>query len=179
MKRLFAYLFLFLYSYNLAGYLVVFSVRQNLVRSEMKRALKASVPQSELTPFAFHTASLEQGKYPLQWIESNEFRFAGGMYDIVRSHTAGDTTYYLCVNDTQEEELFADLDNHVKREMGNQSSRGGLDAFKDVFKESYSGRCTVSVVLPMEMINPAPLADMYESIVLDIASPPPRLLHSS
>jgi len=174
MKRLIAYLFLFLYSYNLAGYLVVFSVRQNLVRSEVKRALKASVPQAELIRFAFHTSSLEQGDYPLQWIEDNEFRYAGGMFDIVRSHTTGDTTYFFCVNDIQEEELFVDLDNHVRHEMGNQCSGGGLDAFKDAFKESYSKGCTIPIVLPTELIHPAPFASMYKSIVLDTASPPPK-----
>lgn len=172
MKRVFAYLFLFLYSYNLAGYLVVFSVRQNLVRSEIKRMLKESVPQSDLIPLAFHTQSLEQGKYPLQWIHDREFRYAGGMYDIVRSHTTGDSTYYLCVNDVQEEVLFADLDSHVQREMGSQSGR--LDAFKDVFKESFAGGHLVSIVLPLQMTCPDQIPDMYESIVLDITSPPPR-----
>ena len=172
MKRTFAYLFLFLYSYNLAGYLVVFSVRQDHVRSEIKRMLKESVPQSDLLQLVFHTQSLEQGQYPLQWIEDHEFRYAGGMYDIVRSHTTGDSTYYLCVNDIQEEALFADLDSHVQREMGSQSGR--LDAFKDVFKESFVERHIVAIVLPLQLTCPDQIADMYESIVPDIAFPPPR-----
>jgi hypothetical protein len=173
MKRTFAYLFLFLYSYNLAGYLVVFSVRQNIVRSEIKKMLKESVPHSDLILLTFHTTSLQQGKYPLQWIENHEFRYAGGMYDIVHSRTSADSTHYLCVNDVQEEALFADLDSHVQREMGSQGAR--LDAFKDAFKNSFTDRFPDLPVLTVIATNGPPIQTLYESVVADVASPPPRL----
>jgi hypothetical protein len=172
MKRTFAYLFLLLYVYNLAGYLVVFSVRQNLVRSEIKRTIKESVPLSEFIQFVFHTESLGNGMQNLQWIDDHEFRYAGGMYDIVRSHTAGDSTFFLCVNDVQEEVLFADLDSHVQREMGNKS--GMLDAFRDVFKNSHTVSHGSGPALTVIAASGLPAPDLYESCTPEISSPPPR-----
>jgi hypothetical protein len=76
------------------------------------------------------------------------------MYDVVRMHTSGDSTYLLCINDVQEEHLFATLDRHVQRELNDSGRLSSLDSFKDLFKDSYHdpldalvrltllGRCT-------------------------------------
>jgi hypothetical protein len=173
MRRCIAYLFLFLYLYNLAGYLAVFSVRQNLVRSEIKKMLKESVPPSELIQLAFHSATLEAGGYPIQWIEDHEFRYAGGMYDIVRSRSTADSTYFLCVNDVQEEQLFANLDSHVQREMGSQGVM--LDGFKDVYKNSYRDRTPVESALIVVATHEPPAQRVYESIEPEVNPPPPRI----
>jgi hypothetical protein len=138
MRRLFSILFIALYFYNLAGYLLLFSVRVNQIKKEVKQSLKEGVPDSELVFFVFHTASLQENLYHLKWIEPHEFRLGGSMYDIVRSHTSGDSTYFECVNDAKEEELFAHLDAHVHRHMANPERQGALDAFKDLFKNSYT-----------------------------------------
>ena len=153
MKRFVAYLFLFLYLYNLAGYLAVFAVRQSAVRSEIKKMLKES---------------------PLQWIEDHEFRYAGGMYDIVHSTVTRDSTYFLCVNDVQEEALFTDLDSHVQREMGSQGVR--LDGFKDVFKNSYTDRSPTETGLVVVTTHGPPAQSLYESVEPDVSSPPPRII---
>lgn len=174
MRRLVACLFLLLYCYNMAGYLAVFSARQNAIRSEMKKLIKESVPRSELILFAFHTPSLREGTYPLQWLDDHEFRYAGGMYDIVHTTVGSDTTYYLCVNDVQEERLFADLDNHVRREMGHPDKQAMLDAFKDVFKDSYIPLHDDACHLPLVVLGYPSSSENYLSVTLDVPFPPPR-----
>lgn len=136
MKRFFVFVFLSLYLYNIVGYLAVFTVLQYRVRSEVKKMLKATVPEGEILTLTFHTESLEKGGYALQWIEPHEFRYNGSMYDILRTHISGDSTYFECINDVQEEMLFAHLDLHVQRHMGDSGQPGKYDSFKDVFKDS-------------------------------------------
>ena len=176
MRRSFALVFLFLYLYNIAGYLAVFSVLQYRIRTEVKKMIKESVPQSELIQFAFYTSSLERGDYHLQWTKENEFRHAGSMYDIVRSHISGDSTYFLCVNDVQEDHLFASLDSHVQRHMGDSGLAGKFDSFKNVFQDSYISRPPQSEVQePTGKIIVRPL-DKYVSVDRDVPFLPPRFL---
>jgi hypothetical protein len=176
MKRVFAIVFVCLYFYNIVGYLVVFSVLQYRVRAEMKQRLKSDVPDAALTRLSFETRSLEEDIAGIRWIDRHEFTFQGKLFDIVHSTLVGDSTILLCINDTQEEQLFANLDTHVQREMGHSGEANKLDSFKDVFKESYS-RC----------FSPEPLSathapfiivprSAYESIALDVPALPPKFI---
>jgi hypothetical protein len=175
MKRLIVSIFLLLYVYNFAGYLAVFSVLQYQVRKDMKLKLKESVPQSELILVTFHTASLEGGLYPIQWVDQNEFRYNGGMYDIVRSHTSEDTTYFQCVNDVQEEVLFSDLNKHVQKHMGNSEEQTKLDSFRDVFKNSFPYPVAFPVTLVLTGMLPRIGPTQYHSIDPEVPFHPPRL----
>ncbi len=175
MKKFVAIVFLSLYVYNIAGYLALFAVMQQRARAEIKKALKLSVPEHELHHFAFHTYSLQAGHYPIQWIEEHEFRYNGGMYDIVRSHTKHDTTYFVCVNDVQEERLFAHLDSHVQRHMGDSGQPGKFDSFKDVFKDSLARAAYVAPTgTACEKLLPP---DLHEYLFFEpeVPSLPPRI----
>jgi len=174
MKRLFAVLFVSLYLYNIAGYLVVFSVLQHRVRSEVKQMLKARIPDSDFVKFSFHTRALEQHSYSLRWIDDHEFTLDGKLYDVVRSSTVGDSTILLCINDIQEEQLFANLDNHVQRQMGHSGQPNKLDSFKDVFKDSFFHHAAFLAILPA--IEPIEIfaAQDYETVAHDAPFLPPR-----
>jgi hypothetical protein len=174
MKRFVALVFLFLYAYNIAGYLLLFSVLQYRTRSEVKTMLKESVPETDLTTFAFHTLSLTADAHSLQWIDDHEFRREEKLYDIVRSFVHGDSTYLVCINDVQEERLFEHLDNHVQREMGNSGNAGRFDSFKDVFKDSIT-KCVIRVgTLAVEGNIAVGAVYNYSHVEPDVPFLPPR-----
>lgn len=175
MRRLFALVFIFLYLYNIVGYLALFSVLQHRVQNEVKNMLKAGVSEKELVQFAFHTPSLDNGTYQVQWIETNEFRYEKNMYDVVHSSTMYDTTYFFCIDDTQEKRLFENLDSHVQREMDGSAQPGKFDPFKDVFKDSFAYRFIHFNLLPRTGIIVDLPADQYVSVELDMPFLPPRL----
>lgn len=176
MHRSFAYLFLFLYSYNLVGYLAVFSARQQQARDRVRQMMKASPPSPDLVLLAFHTPSLQQGASPLQWRDDHEFRYAGRMFDIVRMYCHNDTTYFLCIDDLLERQLIAGFEKHVQRCMGDPSREGTPDTVKDAFKDSCLRLNTLPALVPATTSHRISSVCTYTSIVLDIASPPPRLL---
>ena len=175
MKRFFAILFISLYLYNIVGYLAVFTFLQYRVRSEVKLILKSSFPESNLAHFTFHTRQLQDGLYKIRWIKSNEFMMDGKLYDVVRTFTVGDSTSLHCINDVQEERLFADLNEHVRRQMGHSEQPNKLDSFKDVFKDSFSKSAIFIAILPI--LEPVSiLAEQhYMSIALEVPFLPPRL----
>lgn len=168
MKRFGVCLLILFYTYNLFGFMVTFVIAQNNIRKEIKLRIKQSVPEEELILIAL----TQEEAASLQWLKSYEFRYGGGMYDIVRSHTSGDSVYYMCVNDVQEEQLFANLHEQVERQMSDVARTGGPDGFKKAL-DSEAAQPGVMIPLPLTgRLNVAALCT-YESVHLDVPSPPP------
>lgn len=174
MKRATAILFLSLYAYNFAGYIALFSFLQHRIRTEVKAKIKSSVPADELVLLAFSAEALKDESSSLQWLDDREFRYNGNMYDIVRSYTRADTTFFLCLNDIQEEKLFAHLDAHVQRQMANSGQQEKLDAFKDVFSHSLAARVAPLSEQDACGVVPNLLAEDYVYIYSDTPFHPPR-----
>lgn len=148
--------------------MVTFVIAQNNIRKEIKLRIKQSVPEEELILIAL----TQEEAASLQWLKSYEFRYRGGMYDIVRSHTSGDSVYYMCVNDVQEEQLFVNLHEQVERQMNDTARKGGVDAFKKALDSEpacLDGATDLACYGPVLLTG----ANLYQSINLDIPSPPP------
>jgi hypothetical protein len=111
-----------------AGYLLVFKIQQHAIRHEIKQQIKAGVPEAELVLLKI-PKTLEEKPHPtFQRIHKREFHYDGKMYDIVRQESHGDTTWYYCLADEKETQLFANLDELVKQDMaGNPQHRKQID----------------------------------------------------
>lgn len=71
------------------------------------------LPGNDLTAISITKSNYQK----FRWVEKNkEFRFDGKLYDLVRIHKEGDTTFICCINDKQEEKLQTNLDNHLQKE---------------------------------------------------------------
>lgn len=106
------------------GAFVHFKVRQYQVKKEIKHRIKAGVPENELDLVKIPQEWEKQGNKDFRWVEGHEFRYKGEMYDVVRQESHGDETWYYCVKDEKENELFAELDKTVAREMENDETKG-------------------------------------------------------
>ena len=97
------------------GYFIVFKAVQFTVKKEIKRKIKSNVNKEELHLIKLTQNSINKGENGFRFVkEGKEFILAGKMYDIVRRSKVNDTLYYYCINDTQEEALFANLDKQIK-----------------------------------------------------------------
>ncbi len=120
LKGAISILLIALFMFNACGVFLVFKIEQTRIRKEMKLTIKQGVPQEELETIVVDATNRDQ----LVWKHEREFMFQGTMYDIVWKEQLSDGNMrYHCVNDTQETILFADLDDLVKRKMGNKESR--------------------------------------------------------
>ncbi len=147
MRRTIATFFLCLYLYNFAGYLAVFLILQSRTQSEIKKKIAADIPDSQLTLLSFPVDLLKQESDLFQWVEEHEFRHEGAMYDVVRMRTAGDSAYFLCIRDRDEERLLSNLQEHTQKEMDHSGVLNSFDTFKDVFKNSFNSQATGPTVL--------------------------------
>jgi len=161
MRQTIATFFLLLYLYNFAGYLAVFSILQYRTQNEIRRRIASEISDDQLTPLAFHVDLLKHESALFQWVEKNEFRHGGEMYDVVRTRIVGDSAYFLCIRDTDEERLLSNLHEHTQREMNHSGALNSFDSFRDVFKNSFNNPATGAGVL----------VDLGYNVVVDVALP--------
>jgi hypothetical protein len=120
MRIVFAKILLLFMLLQAAGYIFVFEIQKHEIRREIKQQIKAGVPETELVLLKI----LEGKPNPaFQRVDEHEFRYDGKMYDIVRQKSHGDTTWYYCLADEKETQLFAHLEELAKRDMSQNSER--------------------------------------------------------
>lgn len=169
LKRTVSIVLVTLYLFNLFGYLGTFLVAQAQIRKEIKQRIKQSVPENELVRISITPPTASS----LQWIKSFEFRYRGSLYDIVRTEHVGDTTHYTCIHDVKEQGLFADLDEHVRKQMESDARASGP---KTVFKEhSPSVPFAVFGETVLCILNLRPPL-LPPSFVDEVPFPPPKII---
>ena len=160
--------------YNLFGYYIVFHLVQFQVRDEVKTRLKFSVSENDLV-----LISIEDGSESvLIWVKpEKEFRYQGQMYDIVKLKKTKFKTLYYCLQDFKESKLFEHLDRHINNYIAHNPDQQNktktlLNTMAKVFfiqKDNLSILKVGSVT-----INDTFYIQNYQSISLDIGSPPPK-----
>jgi hypothetical protein len=96
------------------------------------------------------------------------------MYDVVRIETKGDSTYFICVNDKDEERLFAGLDADVRRNVGALGEQVLLDSFREVFQNSFQQQIPLLYGLPLVQLSADRSFLEPASVDLEVPYPPPR-----
>jgi hypothetical protein len=97
--------FLVLFTYQLVGFFAFFEIEHYLIRKQIKKAIKHSVPENQLISFHFSEKESRQ----LKWVKPHEFRLNGRFYDVVHKQKVKGIWHYQCINDIQETKLFERL----------------------------------------------------------------------
>lgn len=110
-KRLLLYFIVTAMIFNMVGIVFVYHAAQLEIRKSIKTAIKRGVPPDELHHFYFTPTAFGE----LQWIKDlKEFRLKNQLFDIVTIEIRDGAVHLKCVNDIQEAQLFASLDDYVK-----------------------------------------------------------------
>lgn len=144
------------------------------MREEMLEKIIKKLPDKDLTIISITRSNSQSFK----WTDKNEeFRFEGKLYDLVRVRKAVDTTFFYCINDTQEEKLIANLDEHLQRETDNQLPQNkkinnNLEKLiKDYIRHNY-----LFLILNNELeFRYYSFCDTLTCFYPDIATPPPKV----
>lgn len=177
MKRIASFILLSVFLYSAAGVFVVFKIQQHEIKQEIKSRIKNNVPESELVILSFDPSSKEHEA--LIWLEDHEFLYRGEMYDIVRQFTdEKNIVHYYCINDEQESKLFANLDESVDKNM--QDNNKSNDVSKTVLKlysQTYFSLLSIHAsCFKKNDFRKSNFSNCYKSPLLEIISPPPRIV---
>lgn len=133
MKRLFSFLFLIVFIWQLAGFFIYFEIERYHVRKDIKRAIKHSLPQNQYKQFNFTNEEFKE----LTWINDHEFKMNGRMYDVVKKNKSKIGFYVLSIDDVQETVLFAQLDQATANNLNSQPEKAPLKSFVKLLKLTY------------------------------------------
>jgi hypothetical protein len=134
MKKTASIFLLLLLLLNTAGYFPLFRYLQSEIRSEVKTRIKLGVPEQQLCRIVFDDEA------SVDWVkDGKEFRLDNRMFDVVRTETSRGKLIFYCINDLQEEALFAGLDEIIKKQMNDprdthgKSAKTIADSFNKIF----------------------------------------------
>lgn len=124
MKKVAALFLLSIFLFNTAGYFIAFKVFQYRIQKEIKAEIKQQIDPSELTTIIIDKKNIEK----INWVKKGkEMFYEGGLYDVVRSTEDATSIIYFCINDKQEELLFANLEDHINTHIASNKSTKNQD----------------------------------------------------
>jgi hypothetical protein len=80
-----------------------FKVNQKIIRSAMKKSIRAGVDKSQTETFTLFKDEVDK---KFHFIHSKEFRFKNKLYDIISKTESADSTTFIVINDENEERLI-------------------------------------------------------------------------
>lgn len=159
----------------MTGFIIVFKIEQAQIRKNIKQQLKAGIPDDKL-----HFFGLSRTEYAeLDWVrQDKEFRMGKEMFDVVRSETFDDSIHLHCVNDTEETQLFAHLEEIIQKKREQQSNvpKSPISKVVKALKLVYVPNTFANAIDIYDLKLSSLFAEMnasYASPYLKVLTPPP------
>jgi len=167
--------FVLLLLYSFCGELLLWQWQSAQVRQAIKHQLKTQIPAKNLHRFLFTQAEFDA----LQWYKKDkEFKLDHRLYDIVNKTKKNDTIVLLCINDTEEESLFARLDELVNKQLQsknqqNKNNKVSATAFRKILNDQdYPTNFAYSFIIKNYPNYSLPIYNQFKAKVL---VPPPEI----
>jgi len=171
LKRLTCSILLFLVLSSQLGTYIVYVVQQELTKESIAQQMAQKLPQSALVKIKNSKA--------IQWEEEGrEFYKDGSFYDIVKTEIIKGETWFYCINDTMQTQLYnnytASLQAHTDAlPLGKQS--------KQLVKFSLSyfiiqSSASVFALAHLNTTHYNTMSQEINSIALDVLALPPRFV---
>jgi hypothetical protein len=176
MKKLLSILFLFIFLFNLAGYYIVFTIMQQTARKEMKAFIKKNPPLDKLERLVISDEKMNSPEIFKYKDDNKEIIYNGKLYDIVCATKDGSNTIFYCINDKNEEQLFAGLNDHIKQnfEQNGPLKKRSIQLIKNIIKEVLPVyRLGFMIPNATEFIYPT-LKFLLSTKFILVISPPPK-----
>lgn len=116
-------------------------------------------------------------KSSIRWKNEGEFWYNGNLFDLVKQKTFNDTVYYYCINDKQEEKLYANLNEQIRNNSEQQNAAKSLAKIISQKSELVYFICRTEQKTEnnVQIINYQELLSLYKSLVISPLSPPPKV----
>lgn len=123
MRKTVSVILLLVFIFQSIGCLMIFKLQQLQVRHNVKHHILSTLANDELTLIKLPLNKDKSANRSYRFVNSDELRYAGNMYDIVRTETHGEETWYYCYSDKKETRVLAQLNDFVKNRMANDTQK--------------------------------------------------------
>lgn len=177
MKKVISIFLFGIFLFNMAGYFIAFKSFQYQIKKEIKAEIKRIVNPDELTAIVINKKQINK----IDWLEKGkEMYYNGKLYDVIK-HTedAASITYY-CINDKQEELLFANLEEHIathiaaNKPIKNQASKKLADKVAKLY--FLNEQLTKFNIISFNLTQFSSTNLIYRSTLIETDSPPPEFV---
>lgn len=174
MKKTVVLFLLCIFLFNNIGYYVAFKVLQCHVKREIKAEIKKGLQLSDLAIITLQQDELAT----IDWRDNGkEMVYNGELFDIVRRVEDKNAVTFYCINDKQEHELFANLDDHINRHMLGDEPLKNKDAKKiknQVIKLYYANEMNRNVIISTWVPSSFIYSSIISAVPLEVDAPPPQ-----
>ena len=137
-------------------------------RKKVEREIRSSGEHDGLVLLKF---TEKESQTLLRWEHSREFEYADQMYDVVKTETHGDTTYYWCWWDEAETKLNQQLEELLVSTQSKQPVQPSQqDKLIDFFKSLY---CIPPPIFGAGTFQKGQVSFTYEHHYSSFVHPPP------
>jgi hypothetical protein len=102
LKKITSIFLIFLLLLDSCGFFIVYIELSNLFKQEASAKINDFIPDNHLEIIAFHLSELTNTNSPLRILEDNEIKINNELYDVYKKEVKGDSVYFYCINDANE-----------------------------------------------------------------------------
>lgn len=146
------------------------------VQQEMKEYLEKNPSNKETETIVIPTGELASSSSRIKFLDDDEFIYNGKMFDIISRKTSNGYTTFYCMNDTQEEQLYSTLKDHIMHNTDQNlpvKDKSNL-IIKNIIKEALADK---SIKQPLSLMTFI-INFNFETTLLQnfktVLSPPPK-----
>ncbi len=138
--------------------------------------LRADMPSEEemIELLIFNKEDIEKGRIDFRWIHSREFKYNGDMYDIVNKKETDVQLIVHVINDTKEKKLEEEFEKRIHKNFTENKHLPLTIKYSLSISEPVKSN-QISFINDQQSTVDCQLYNSYNSLHLDIPSPPPRL----
>jgi hypothetical protein len=167
--------FIALLTYQFVGFFTFVEIEHFLIRKQIKKAIKLSVPENQLIDFHF---TLKESK-KLKWLKPHEFELNGRLYDVVRKTKSRGIWYFHCIDDIQETKLFKKLNSAVAVNLVSSSEQhpvhGWLKLMNEPMEPLQAFQFTFDVFAKNNSQVQKSYLNLYLTRAYSVSTPPPQV----
>ena len=106
-------------AFTVFGYHIIYQLQIAEAKTEMKQHIHSALYHQVYTDLLFNQQQMQN----IAWIEEEEFKWNGEMYDVISKEVSGDSIWIRCVPDNKETLLINQyLKSGRSNDSGNQPS---------------------------------------------------------
>jgi hypothetical protein len=167
--------FIALLTYQFVGFFTFVEIEHFLIRKQIKKAIKLSVPENQLIDFHF---TLKESK-KLKWLKPHEFELNGRLYDVVRKTKSRGIWYFHCIDDIQETKLFKKLNTAVAVNLVSSSEQHPVHGWLKLMNEPMEPLQAFQFTFDVFDKNNSQVQKSYLNLYLtraySVSTPPPEV----
>lgn len=174
MKKIVPLFLLSLFVYNIVGYTLLFKIEQYQAKEAIEEKIKSTLPENLLT--VVEVKKNKKNEFQFLDFDEKELIYKGNRYDIVKTISTKDATFYYLLNDKQEQKLVTELEKNVKDNSENTNNSNKNEVVKKVVKDYFFETALHNIITTETKIQFSPLLFSIADGFNSLATPPPQLV---